>query len=54
MKAKVLQDEFALGGIPALLLRYTGIDHSNLQTAVCNRLHSIDSNSALAVVAMTA
>ena len=44
MKAKVLQEEFARGGaFQRLLLRYTQalITHMS-QTAVCNRLHSIE------------
>ena len=44
MKAKVLQDEFALGGkFQRLLLRYTqGLITQISQTAVCNRLHSVE------------
>jgi CRP-like cAMP-binding protein len=44
MKAKVLQDEFALGGkFQHLLLRYTQALITQIsQTAVCNRLHSVD------------
>jgi CRP-like cAMP-binding protein len=44
MKAKVLQDEFALGGrFQRLLLRYTQALITQIsQTAVCNRLHSVD------------
>ena len=44
MKAKVLQDEFALGGrFQQLLLRYTQALITQIsQTAVCNRLHSVD------------
>lgn len=44
MKAKVLQDEFAQGGtFQHLLLRYTQALITQIsQTAVCNRLHSVD------------
>jgi CRP-like cAMP-binding protein len=44
MKAKLLQDEFALGGrFQQLLLRYTQALITQIsQTAVCNRLHSVD------------
>lgn len=44
MKAKVLQDEFALGGtFQRLLLRYTQALITQIsQTAVCNRLHSLE------------
>jgi CRP-like cAMP-binding protein len=44
MKAKVLQDEFALGGkFQHLLLRYTQALITQIsQTAVCNRLHSVE------------
>lgn len=44
MKAKLLQDEFALGGkFQRLLLRYTqGLITQISQTAVCNRLHSVE------------
>jgi CRP-like cAMP-binding protein len=44
MKAKVLQDEFALGGkFQQMLLRYTQALITQIsQTAVCNRLHSVD------------
>src|SRR5205809_7828485 len=44
MKAKVLQDEFALGGkFQQLLLRYTQALITQIsQTAVCNRLHSVE------------
>ncbi len=44
MKAKVLQDEFALGGkFQYLLLRYTQALITQIsQTAVCNRLHSVE------------
>ncbi len=44
MKVKVLQDEFALGGkFQRLLLRYTQALITQIsQTAVCNRLHSVD------------
>ena len=44
MKAKILQDEFALGGkFQRLLLRYTqGLITQISQTAVCNRLHSVE------------
>ena len=44
MKAKVLQDEFALGGkFQLLLLRYTQALITQIsQTAVCNRLHSVE------------
>jgi CRP-like cAMP-binding protein len=44
MKAKVLQDEFALGGkFQKLLLRYTQALITQIsQTAVCNRLHSVE------------
>src|ERR1044072_1002581 len=44
MKAKVLQDEFALGGkFQQLLLRYTQALITQMsQTAVCNRLHSVE------------
>jgi len=44
MKAKVLQDEFALGGkFQRLLLRYTQALITQIsQTAVCNRLHSVE------------
>src|ERR1044072_3359715 len=44
MKAKVLQEEFALGGkFQQLLLRYTQALITQIsQTAVCNRLHSVE------------
>jgi CRP-like cAMP-binding protein len=44
MKAKVLQDEFALGGkFQHLLLRYTQALITQIsQTAVCNRLHTVE------------
>jgi CRP-like cAMP-binding protein len=44
MKAKVLQDEFAMGGkFQQLLLRYTQALITQIsQTAVCNRLHSVE------------
>jgi CRP-like cAMP-binding protein len=44
MKAKTLQDEFALGGkFQYLLLRYTQALITQIsQTAVCNRLHSVE------------
>src|SRR4029078_5924971 len=44
MKGKVLQNEFALGGrFQQLLLRYTQALITQIsQTAVCNRLHSVD------------
>ncbi|HEY8204511.1 MAG TPA: Crp/Fnr family transcriptional regulator [Pyrinomonadaceae bacterium] len=44
MKAKTLQDEFALGGkFQQLLLRYTQALITQIsQTAVCNRLHSVE------------
>lgn len=44
MKAKVLQDEFALGGkFQHILLRYTQALITQIsQTAVCNRLHSVE------------
>src|SRR5438309_1929470 len=44
MKAKILQDEFALGGrFQYLLLRYTQALITQIsQTAVCNRLHSVE------------
>jgi CRP-like cAMP-binding protein len=44
MKAKVLQNEFALGGkFQYLLLRYTQALITQIsQTAVCNRLHSVE------------
>jgi CRP-like cAMP-binding protein len=44
MNVKVLQDEFALGGkFQQLLLRYTQALITQIsQTAVCNRLHSVD------------
>jgi CRP-like cAMP-binding protein len=44
MKAKVLKDEFALGGkFQQLLLRYTQALITQIsQTAVCNRLHSVE------------
>jgi CRP-like cAMP-binding protein len=44
LKAKVLQDEFALGGkFQYLLLRYTQALITQIsQTAVCNRLHSVE------------
>jgi CRP-like cAMP-binding protein len=44
MKAKELQDEFALGGkFQYLLLRYTQALITQIsQTAVCNRLHSVE------------
>jgi len=45
MKAQVLQDEFKRGGeFHRLLLRYTQALVTQIsQTAVCNRLHSVDS-----------
>lgn len=44
LKARVLQDEFALGGqFQQLLLRYTQALITQIsQTAVCNRLHSVE------------
>src|ERR1044072_7762168 len=44
MKARVLQDEFAKGGkFQYLLLRYTQALITQIsQTAVCNRLHSVE------------
>jgi CRP-like cAMP-binding protein len=44
LKAKLLQDEFALGGtFQRLLLRYTQALITQIsQTAVCNRLHSVE------------
>jgi CRP-like cAMP-binding protein len=44
MKAKVLQEEFALGGpFQHLLLRYTQALITQIsQTAICNRLHSVE------------
>jgi CRP-like cAMP-binding protein len=44
MKAKLLQDEFARGGLfQQLLLRYTQALITQIsQTAVCNRLHSVE------------
>ncbi len=44
MKAKLLQDEFARGGkFQQLLLRYTQALITQIsQTAVCNRLHSVE------------
>src|SRR4030095_6898865 len=44
MKAKVLQDEFARGGkFQRLLLRYTQALITQIsQTAVCNRLHTVE------------
>ena len=44
MKASVLKDEFALGGkFQQLLLRYTQALITQIsQTAVCNRLHSVE------------
>jgi CRP-like cAMP-binding protein len=44
MKSKVLQDEFARGGtFQRLLLRYTQALMTQMsQTAVCNRLHTIE------------
>jgi len=44
MKAKILKDEFALGGkFQQLLLRYTQALITQIsQTAVCNRLHSVE------------
>jgi CRP-like cAMP-binding protein len=44
MKAKMLQDEFARGGaFQQLLLRYTQALITQIsQTAVCNRLHSLE------------
>ena len=44
LKAKVLQDEFAQGGrFQYLLLRYTQALITQIsQTAVCNRLHSVE------------
>ncbi|MCA1593688.1 MAG: Crp/Fnr family transcriptional regulator [Acidobacteria bacterium] len=44
MKAKALQDEFVRGGaFQLLLLRYTQALMTQIsQTAVCNRLHSVD------------
>ena len=44
MKVKVLQDEFAMGGkFQQLLLRYTQALITQIsQTAVCNRLHSVE------------
>jgi CRP-like cAMP-binding protein len=44
MKVKVLQEEFAMGGqFQRLLLRYTQALITQIsQTAVCNRLHSVE------------
>ena len=44
MKARVLQDEFALGGkFQQMLLRYTQALITQIsQTAVCNRLHAVE------------
>ena len=44
MKAKVLREEFALGGkFQHLLLRYTQALITQIsQTAVCNRLHTVE------------
>jgi CRP-like cAMP-binding protein len=44
MKAKILQDEFASGGqFQQLMLRYTQALITQIsQTAVCNRLHSVE------------
>jgi CRP-like cAMP-binding protein len=44
MKSKALQDEFALGGrFQQLLLRYTQALITQIsQTAVCNRLHTVE------------
>lgn len=44
MKARILQDEFALGGtFQHLLFRYTQALITQIsQTAVCNRLHSLE------------
>src|SRR5205809_2746480 len=44
MKAKILQDEFALSGkFQQMLLRYTQALITQIsQTAVCNRLHSVE------------
>ena len=44
MKAKILQEEFARGGpLQKLLLRYTQALITQIsQTAVCNRLHSVE------------
>jgi CRP-like cAMP-binding protein len=44
MKTKMLQDEFARGGMfQSLLLRYTQALMTQMsQTAVCNRLHSVE------------
>jgi CRP-like cAMP-binding protein len=44
MKAKLLQEEFARGGsFQQLLLRYTQVLITQIsQTAVCNRLHSVE------------
>jgi CRP-like cAMP-binding protein len=44
MKAKALQDEFAMGGkFQQLLLRYTQALITQIsQTAVCNRLHTVE------------
>jgi CRP-like cAMP-binding protein len=44
MKARVLQEEFALGGkFQQMLLRYTQALITQIsQTAVCNRLHSVE------------
>jgi CRP-like cAMP-binding protein len=44
MKAKILQDEFALGGtFQRLMLRYTQALITQIsQTAVCNRLHAVE------------
>ena len=44
MSAKVLQDQFALGGkFQHLLLRYTQALITQIsQTAVCNRLHTVE------------
>jgi CRP-like cAMP-binding protein len=44
MKAKVLQEEFARGGpLQRLMLRYTQALITQIsQTAVCNRLHSVE------------
>lgn len=44
LKAKVLKEEFAMGGVfQQLLLRYTQAFITQIsQTAVCNRLHSLE------------
>ncbi len=53
MKAKILQDEFAMGGkFQQLLLRYTQALITQIsQTAVCNRLHSVEQQLCRVTVA---